>query len=251
MAATNRIPPLVFFIFAEHIITVAYSNDVSLSTEYAFSSTAALYDSNRSRLIPGFEGLYRWAVDLVPANATQILELGAGTGLLTSLVRARFPDANFHLIDLSAAMLDKAKERFAGDQRVTFEVGDYSVEPIQGRYHAVISALSIHHLKDDAKRTLFETIRDVLLPGGVFVNAEQVLGPTPVLEERYKREWLHKVKALGATEQEISDSLFRQQEDHCASVEDQMTWMRAAGFADADCWFKDGRFATLAGTRLH
>ncbi len=222
---------------------------VSFSTEHAFSSTAALYDLNRSRLIPGFESLYRWAVDLVPANASQVLDLGAGTGLLTAHVRTRFPDASFHLIDLSAAMLERARERFAGDRRVTFEVSDYSDGTLEGQYHAVVSALSIHHLQDDAKRTLFEAIRNVLLPGGVFVNAEQVLGSTSGLEERYKEDWLHKVEELGATEQEISDSLFRQQEDHCASVEDQMIWMRAAGFTDVDCWFKDGRFATLAGTK--
>lgn len=224
---------------------------MSISTEHAFASTAALYDVNRTRLIPGFEALYQWAVDLVPADATQILDLGAGTGLLTALLKVRFPNASFHLIDLSAAMLNKARERFTGDQQVTFEVGDYSVCLRQGRYDAVVSALSIHHLNDDAKRTLFETIRTVLLPGGVFVNAEQVLGPTSALEERYKTEWLHKVKALGATEKETSDSLFRQQEDRCASVEDQMTWMRSAGFSDVDCWFKDGRFATLAGTNPH
>ena len=222
---------------------------MSLSTENAFSSTAALYDLNRSRLIPGFEGLYRWAVDLVPNDATQILDLGAGTGLLAALIRARFPEASLHLIDLSAAMLAKARERFEGDTRTTFEVADYSVAALQGRYNAVVSALSIHHLEDDAKRALFDSIMNVLLPGGVFVNAEQVMGSTPALEERYKREWLHKVRALGATEQQISDSLFRQQEDRCASVEDQMAWMRSAGFSDVDCWFKDGRFATLAGTK--
>lgn len=222
---------------------------MSLSTENAFSSTAALYDLNRSRLIPGFEGLYRWAVDLVPNDATQILDLGAGTGLLAALIRARFPDASLHLIDLSAAMLAKARERFEGDTRTTFEVAGYSVAALQGRYNAVVSALSIHHLEDDAKRALFDSIMNVLLPGGVFVNAEQVMGSTPALEERYKREWLHKVRALGATEQQISDSLFRQQEDRCASVEDQMAWMRSAGFSDVDCWFKDGRFATLAGTK--
>jgi tRNA (cmo5U34)-methyltransferase len=153
------------------------------------------------------------------------------------------------LIDLSAAMLAKARERFEGDTRTTFEVADYSVAALQGRYNAVVSALSIHHLEDDAKRALFDSIMNVLLPGGVFVNAEQVMGSTPALEERYKREWLHKVRALGATEQQISDSLFRQQEDRCASVEDQMAWMRSAGFSDVDCWFKDGRFATLAGTK--
>lgn len=229
-------------------VASAYSQEVSFQTEHVFSSTAALYDANRTRLIPGFEGLYGRAVDLVPAEATQVLDLGAGTGLLTALVKARCPEASFHLIDLSAAMLDKARTRFAGDPRVAFEVADYSVCTLGGGYHAVVSALSIHHLDDAAKRTLFQTVRKSLRPGGMFVNAEQVLGPTPALEERYKREWLHQVKALGATEQEISDSLFRQQQDRCASVEDQMTWMRAAGFTDVDCWFKDGRFATLAGT---
>ena len=34
------------------------------------------------------------------------------------------------------------------------------------------------------------------------------------------------------------------------SVEDQLLWLREAGFADADCWFKDNRFAAMAGTRL-
>ena len=233
----------------EGALKPTYSDGVSVSTEHAFSSTAALYDFNRFRLIPGFEGLYRWAVDLVPKDATRILDLGAGTGLLSSLIRARFPDAHLHLIDLSAAMLSKARERFSGDSRVTYEVADYSVVTLQGTYQAVVSALSIHHLEDRAKRSLFGTIMKTLEPGGVFVNAEQVLGPTSALEDRYKKEWLHQVRALGATEQEISDSLFRQQEDRCASIEDQMSWMRVAGFRDVDCWFKDGRFATLAGTK--
>jgi len=39
------------------------------------------------------------------------------------------------------------------------------------------------------------------------------------------------------------------QADLCASVEDQLAWMRSARFADADCWLKEGRFAVLAGTK--
>jgi tRNA (cmo5U34)-methyltransferase len=41
-----------------------------------------------------------------------------------------------------------------------------------------------------------------------------------------------------------------QQEDRCAAVEDQLSWMREAGFTDADCWYKENRFAVLAGTLL-
>ena len=88
-----------------------------------------------------------------------------------------------------------------------------------------------------------------LKPNGVFVNADQVAGATPDLEQRYKALWLQQVRALGATDQQIEASLYRQREDRCVSVEQQIGWMREAGFADADCWYKEGRFAVMAGTR--
>jgi tRNA (cmo5U34)-methyltransferase len=28
-----------------------------------------------------------------------------------------------------------------------------------------------------------------------------------------------------------------------------LEWLRAAGFSDADCWYKENRFAVIAGTR--
>jgi tRNA (cmo5U34)-methyltransferase len=37
--------------------------------------------------------------------------------------------------------------------------------------------------------------------------------------------------------------------DRCSPVGDQLRWMREAGFADADCLFKDHNFAVLAGRR--
>jgi tRNA (cmo5U34)-methyltransferase len=43
--------------------------------------------------------------------------------------------------------------------------------------------------------------------------------------------------------------LYRQQEDRCVDVERQLAWMREAGFADADCWYKEARFAVMSGNR--
>jgi tRNA (cmo5U34)-methyltransferase len=34
--------------------------------------------------------------------------------------------------------------------------------------------------------------------------------------------------------------------DRCASVEDQLRWLRGAGFEHVDCLFKDHRFAVIA-----
>ena len=218
-------------------------------TKEVFDITASTYDADRARLIPCYDAFHRRACDLIAHNATSILDLGAGTGLLTTFVRSWYPAAHIHLMDFSAPMIDLARTRLAGDSNITFEVADYVTAPLGGPYDSIVSALSIHHLEHDAKKSLFAKIFAALRPGGSFVNVEQVAGPTPALDAVYKKLWLEQVREAGATPQQIADSLYRQQDDRCASVEDQLHWMREAGFSDADCWFKDNRFAVLAGTR--
>jgi tRNA (cmo5U34)-methyltransferase len=217
-------------------------------TKAVFDATASIYDADRSKLIPCFDSFYRWAIDLIPKGAKKILDLGAGSGLLTILIRNRFPQAHIHLVDFSNPMLQLARTRLGDDPNITYQQANYVTEPLPKHLCAVVSSLSIHHLDDTDKRTVFRRIHDSLLPNGVFINAEQVAGPTPVLDARYKALWLEQIRAAEATEQQIEASLYRQLEDRCASVEDQLLWLREAGFADADCWFKDSRFAVMAGT---
>ncbi len=219
------------------------------TTQTIFDITAPTYDADRAKLIPCYDAFHRRATDLIPAGAKHILDLGAGTGILTTFVRSWYPNAHIHLMDFSAPMIDLARKRLAADTNVSFEVADYTSAPLGENYDAIVSALSIHHLEHSAKQALFARIFAALRPGGVFVNAEQVAGPTPALDAVYKSLWLQQAREAGATPQQIADSLYRQQDDRCASVEDQLHWMREAGFTDADCWFKDNRFAVLAGTR--
>jgi tRNA (cmo5U34)-methyltransferase len=218
-------------------------------SKQVFDTTASTYDANRSSLIPGCDAFYRWAVDLIPPRAKTIMDLGAGSGLLTILIRNRFPHAHIHLIDFSAPMLELARARIGDDSNVTFHQADYIAEPLPEQLCAAISSLSIHHVEDAEKRTLFHKVFAALKPNGVFINADQVAGPTPALEARYKQLWLEQARAHGATEQQIADSLYRQQEDRCAPVADQLTWLNEAGFIDVDCWYKDNRFAVMAGTK--
>jgi tRNA (cmo5U34)-methyltransferase len=222
---------------------------MSTATQEIFDVTAATYDADRARLIPCYDAFYRRTTDLIPAGAREVLDLGAGTGLLSAFVRSWYPKAHIHLLDVSAPMLDRARERLADDPNVSYEVADYATAELGHGYDAVVSALSIHHLDDEAKKSLFARILQALRPGGVFVNAEQVAGPTPAIETLYKKLWLEQVREAGANSLQIADSLYRQQDDRCASVEDQLHWLREAGFTDVDCWFKDNRFAVLAGTR--
>lgn len=220
-----------------------------MSVQTVFDATAATYDPARRKLIPCFDRFYAAAVELLPPDAERVLELGAGTGLFSAFLRERMPVAQMHLLDVSEAMLERARMRLAEDARVTIEAGDYSVVDLGAAWDVVASALSIHHLEHDAKRVLFARIFAALRPGGVFVNADQVAGADEQLERQYVERWLGAVRACGATETQVHESLYRQREDRRASVEAQLGWLREAGFAEVDCWFKDGSFAVFVARR--
>lgn len=220
------------------------------SAKTVFDRTAATYDAARAKLIPPYERFYSTAVGLLPFERhaeIRVLDLGAGTGLLSAFILEEFPNARLRLVDIAESMLDRARLRL-GTGRAEYALCDYGSQPIEGEWDAVVSALSIHHLNDEAKRKLFRCIHGALVRGGVFVNADQVAGPTPELTRRYHQQWIAQVRACGANDQEIADAEYRMQADLCSSVGDQLAWMREAGFEDADCWLKEGRFAVMSGS---
>jgi len=218
-----------------------------------FDAGASTYDAARARLIPCYERFYSSAMALLPFArdaSIDVLDLGAGTGLLSAWVIASFPHARLTLIDIAAAMLERARARLAGaETQPRILVGDYTRERWGGPFDAVVSALSVHHCDDEAKRALFARVLAALRPGGVFVNAEQVAGPTPALERQYQRAWLTAIRAAGADEDEVSAARDRMREDRCVPLRAQLNWLQAAGFAEVDCRFKDGRFAVYSGVR--
>jgi tRNA (cmo5U34)-methyltransferase len=219
------------------------------NTQAVFDATAANYDRDRMKLIPGHEAFYAAALELIPADAKLIIDLGAGSGLFSAMLRTAFPQAHLHLIDFSAPMLDLARERLGTSPLITYTLADYTTAPLPTNCDAIVSALSIHHLEDDRKQAILLDILSALKPGGIFINADHIAGPTPELEEIYKQRYWDAVRRLGATEQQIADSLYRQQEDRRSPIEPQLAWLRSAGFINVDCWYKASSFAVLTGTR--
>lgn len=221
-----------------------------------FNHDAAGYDAMRRRLLPSYDAFFGAALDLIDdwartvrrsSSPLRVLDLGAGTGLFTSLLLQRHGDAQVTLNDIADAMMAEARTLFAGKDAITFLPGDMTEIALGGPYDLVLSSLAIHHLEHPVKRTVFSRIREVLAPGGLFVNAEQVLGPTPEAEERYARHWLETVRALGVPEDEIDKVQVRMRHDRCATVAEQLDWMGKAGLVEVDCVFKSWRFAVLSG----
>ncbi len=218
-----------------------------------FDRFATIYDQTRQQLVPCFDDFYETVLTLIPHQVSDefsVLDLGAGTGLLSALVADSFPKARFQLYDISEKMMGQAQKLFSHQgARFQFIIGDYCEDKPFDQVDMVISALSIHHLPDPAKQALFQKIFAALLPGGFFINADQVQGSTLAIEEKYQNLWFRQVRSSRIDEADFVAALERKKEDRTATLENQLRWLKEAGFVDVNCWYKNFSFAVYSGQK--
>lgn len=223
-----------------------------------FDGAAWDYDRARRQLVPGLDRFYGAVLESVPferGEEIRVLDLGAGTGLLSAMVAERFPRSRITLVDLSVEMLRVARRRFAGEPgRFEFRTMDYARKPlprVAGGYDLVVSALSVHHLTHGDKKELFQKVHDSLAGGGHFVNADQVSGETPEEEALYREWWLRRVREAGVSEEDLAAALSRMRADRNATLGAQLGWLGEAGFEEIGCRYRDHRFAVYNGMKGH
>jgi tRNA (cmo5U34)-methyltransferase len=218
----------------------------------AFDAMASRYDGQRRWIIPDLQGFYRsavWAVALA-GKEPSILDIGAGTGLLSELLLEAYPDAAITLMDISERMLDVARVRFQGREKVRFVVMDYCRGDLGGPFDAICSALSIHHLTRDEKRELYRRIFEALGRDGVFVNADEVAGESEEMNRRNLEYWDDFVLGGPLAREEVEAILERREIfDRMEKLSVQMGWMREIGFTDVDVIYKNRSFAVFAGRK--
>jgi tRNA (cmo5U34)-methyltransferase len=218
----------------------------------AFDETASRYDAQRRWIIPEMDDYYNaavWAAECTNSRPA-ILDIGAGTGLLSALIIRKYPGASLTLIDLSESMLSMAKERFARRKEVRYITGDYSSVDFAGRYDLICSALSLHHLEQEDKRRLYKKIFDTLHPGGIFVNADQVLGETPAINRHYMAYWDEFLEPCPLSSEDKKQVLFRRDTfDRNEKLSVQLAWMQDCGFTSIDVVYKNRQFVVFTGRR--
>ena len=219
----------------------------------AFAADADNYDRARRKLVPCFDDFYRTALELLPFGADdrfELLDLGAGTGLLSAMIAEAFPNARLTLFDLTPEMLTIARQRLKPlGKRVKFVTADFAKTAPSKPYDAVVSALAIHHLPDSGKRHLFADIFKYQTPSGVFINADQVAGEGAAIDERARQTWIKRARELKVGERDLNAALARMKQDMPATVGQQLAWLREAGFVEVSCLYRNLIFAVLSGTK--
>ncbi|HEX3242657.1 MAG TPA: class I SAM-dependent methyltransferase [Solirubrobacterales bacterium] len=206
--------------------------------EWLESERAEEWPARRERLPHASEAERLLLDHLVPERVRRVLDLGTGEGHLLDAIVAERAGVEAVGLDLSPAMIAAASRRFAEDEGVEFREHDL-MEPLPddlGGFDLVVSALAIHHLPDRRKRSLNREVFELLTPGGAFYNLDCVASPSPDLHEMSQRAFGFDIR-----QQDPSDQL--------APLDDQIDWLREAGFESVDCHWKWLELALFGGAR--
>ena len=217
-----------------------------------FNLVAKEYDEGRRRFVPCFDEFYAGTTDFIARSIPaprRVLDLGAGTGLLTSYWYRNLPAAEYALVDVAERMLEEAKMRFVGAENVSYEVHDYKESLPDMDFDTIISALSIHHLEDDEKRNLFTRIYEKLPDGGIFVNYDQFCAETAMMNDLLNIYWISELEHSGLSERELSRWRERRKLDRECTVSSELGWLKESGFINVQCIYTNQKFSVLMAVK--
>lgn len=125
----------------------------------------------------GARNYHRWiASRFRPALGARVVEVGAGIGTFSALLRAEPGVRELTLVEPASNNAARLRQRFAGDGGVRVHHGDLASLPAGARAETIVLVNVLEHVEDDAR--LLREARSRLAPGGalaLFVPALPVL----------------------------------------------------------------------------
>ena len=202
--------------------------------------------------------------DLFPfphdASAT-ILDIGAGYGPVSMFILDGYPNATCVAQDGSAPMLNRARklmgrygERFKTHQSDLFDTN--WVPKRLGPFDAVVTSICLHNLRDFKRiGEIYGEVHAHLKAGGIFLNVDLINAPTADLWRRYAGVTTSRRQRDGASGREVEamapcaerSSIAGTTGPFPADLDQHLAALRAAGFKDVDCFWKETRLALFGG----
>lgn len=223
-----------------------------MNIEEQFNLVAKEYDNNRKKFIPCFDEYYEHTTEFIASNIEtpkQILDLGAGTGLLSYFWYKHFPKSEYVLVDIADDMLNIARDRFSGLENVSYQMLDYSKEFPNGKFDIIASALSIHHLMHENKKELFSRIYNRLSDDGIFVNYDQFCAGSSEMSTWFDSYWEKQLKNSGLTAKDIELWKERRKLDKECSVEEEIDMLRKCNFKEVKCIYSNQKFSVIVAIK--
>jgi len=190
---------------------------------------------------------------LLNPGATHIMDLGCGAGTFAVKVTSFLPEVNCMLIDLSANMLEKAKERVLENinGKVTVFQGDFrEIEFGENCFDVITAGTTLHHLRDDQEwESVFKKVFMALKKGGTFWINDIVLSETDEINQMMLDGWIGEMgKHHDADEIEMYLARY-ENEDTPRTLSYQLDLMKRVGFRETIVLHKHFNFAAFGARK--
>ncbi len=208
-----------------------------------FAARLEGYDAHMKEEIEGAREFYPFTAARLPAfEGAKVLDLGCGTGLeLEDYFRCN-PAAGVTGIDLSAAMLEKLREKFP-EKKLRLICASYFDVPFgEAVYDAAVSVESLHHFAAEKKRSLYRRLFDALKTGGVFILTDY-FAASDEEEAAFFREYDALRTAQAAEESEFYHF------DTPLTVPHETELLKDAGFSEVEILGRWGATYTLSAKK--
>ncbi|HAK89989.1 MAG TPA: class I SAM-dependent methyltransferase [Nitrospiraceae bacterium] len=218
---------------------------------------ADIYIVERRRMLGLLVSFYN---HFLRGKPNHILDLGCGDGILAHELLKVDDAISATLVDGSADMLRKARERLKDFKNARFINASFQEiikkDILQPDFDFIVSSLAVHHLDMAGKISLFKSLYAHLRPGGFFLNVDVILAPAGSLEQWYLKlwqEWMDDRKAEFGISDSISDDIIRRYKDNednkPDTLDDQLNALKNMGFHEVDCFYKYGIFSIYGGRK--
>ncbi|MDP1884457.1 MAG: class I SAM-dependent methyltransferase [Candidatus Moranbacteria bacterium] len=193
----------------------------------AYKEYYEIYDQVVLKMLPFYSEMHADMTEQIAKEKTEnlkILELGFGTGTLTYRIMNEYPNAEVLGVDNHEENIAKATEKLKDFLHFKSLKADFKSFETDELFDAVVSALSIHHLSDQEKQDYFKFIFEKLKAGGRFIIGDLV-------KSSDEEEW-HKylVDTMGEEGEHRWQVHKGNREDKPSTLEDQLLWLKQAGF---------------------
>ena len=229
---------------------------------------AQKYEQRADLVLPKRQEMLLLIVQLIPFGRDEplrVLDLGAGTGVPAQRVLQDFPGANVICVDKSAEMMEISCAKLAehGD-RVRFVQSDLE-DPawnngLPDKFDAIVSALAFNLLTDGTKQRLFAQCYEMLEPYGCLVFSDRLRAADEAVDRLYLDQWMdfivRQTREVLGKEVTLETVTTRQRSlDEAAGVksatlEDILAWLKQAGFAQVECYWKYFQWAIFGASKV-
>ncbi len=209
-------------------------------------------DAERRQVFQLMTGL----VQAEPDAPLRILDVGSGYGPVATVCLDEFPNATAVGLDVSEAMMEAGRPRMARfGARFAYIAGDFAdgVLPQEavdaGPYDLVVSARAIHHLPAELMARLYASIYESLKPGGAFFNLDTASPETDFVNNAMRRVRRRENEPRPPRQERTPGQAAHDAMHHHrnATLARHLEWLKAAGFAHADCFWKRLSTALVGG----